>query len=854
MNLTLNGTAVTYDGDPERTLLEWLREDREVLSPKDGCSSQAYCYACTVEIDGKAKLACVTPMKKLDGSTVTTLEGFPERVRRVLGEAFVRQGAVQCGFCTPGFIAAVKVLLEKNPDPRRDEIVKSLKHHWCRCTGYQAITEAVLEAAAILRNAQDDPGLANGTVGGKQPKYEAYDKALGQGPFMDDIRLAGMLHGAVRLSDHPRAKLLNLDTTKAATLPGVEQIFTAGDVPGDRHTGLIVHDWPLMVAPGETTRYVGDVLAVVVAETEAQARAAAAALEPLYEVLEPLTDPELALASDILVHDNGNLLEESRIDRGGDADAILAASAHTASGTFHTQRIEHAFLEVECCVALPEDGTLRVHSQGQGVYEDRKSIASLLDLPVDQVRVKQWSAGGAFGGKEDLSVQGHAALAAHLLQKPVKVKLDRTESLRMHPKRHPIRMEYTVGCDEQGMLTAVKARVLGDTGAYASVGGKVLERAAGHATAAYHVPCADILAQAVYTNNLPCGAMRGFGANQATFAFECCLDELCRLGGFDRWQFRWDNALTAGSMTATGQVLLEGVGARATLEAVKDEFASATHAGIACGIKNCGIGNGMADWCEVMIEIVDTDHVVVHHGWTEMGQGVHTVAQQVVAQETGIDPAIIDVVTDTASDAESGMTTASRGTSLVGNALIVACKDLKRDIVDKSWAELAGKRYRGRWSFDRSTAPGAPGEVVTHYSYSYATQLVILDDEGRVEKVVAAHDAGHIMNPPLFEGQIVGSVHMGLGYALSEDMPMEGGRLVSEKLRDLGMIPMDGMPQVVVKGIEVTDPLGPYGAKGVGEVGLVPTAGAVANAFTQYDGERRYRLPLTQPVPKKDRS
>lgn len=783
-------------------------------------------------------------MKKLEGKAVTTLEGFPERVRRVLGEAFVRQGAVQCGFCTPGYVAAVKVLLQNNPDPTRDDIVKALRHHWCRCTGYQAIVEAVLEAAAILRGVQDDPGLATATVGGKQPKYEAYAKALGEGPFVDDIRLDGMLHGAVRLSDHPRATLLSLETTAAAAMPGVVRVLTADDVPGDRHTGLIVHDWPLMVAAGETTRYVGDVLAVVVAGTEEQARAAAAALEPAYEVLEPLTDPELALDSDILIHEGGNLLEESRIERGGDADAILAASAHVASGTYHTQRIEHAFLEVECCVALPEDCALRVHSQGQGVYEDRKSIASLLGLPVDRVRVKQWSAGGAFGGKEDLSVQGHAALAAHLLQKPVKVKLDRVESLRMHPKRHPIRMEYQVGCDSDGMLTAVKARILGDTGAYASVGGKVLERAAGHATAAYHAPCADIVAQAVYTNNLPCGAMRGFGANQATFAFECCLDELCRLGGFDRWQLRWDNALTAGLMTATGQVLGEGVGARATLEAVKDEFAAAEHAGIACGIKNCGIGNGMADWCEVMVEIVDAGCVVVHHGWTEMGQGVHTVAQQVVAEETGIDPDIIEVVTDTASEAESGMTTASRGTSLVGNALVVACRDLKRDIADRPLADLAGKRYRGRWSFDRSTAPGAPGEVVTHYSYSYATQLVILDDAGRVAKVVAAHDAGRIMNPPLFTGQIVGSVHMGLGYALSEDLPLTGGHLQSEKLRDLGMIPMNRMPQVVVKGIEVSDPLGPYGAKGVGEIGLVPTAGAVANAFTAFDGLRRYELPL----------
>ncbi len=854
IDLTLNGTPVTYDGAPDRNLLSWLREDMGVLSPKDGCSEQAYCYACTVEIDGKAKLACVTPMKKLDGAAVTTLEGFPEQVRKVLGEAFVRQGAVQCGFCTPGYLAAVKVLLDTNPDPGRDEVVKTLRLHWCRCTGYQSIVDAVLEAAAILRGATD-PGLVPaGSVGANHPKFDALAKALGESPFVDDLRFDGMLHGAVRLSDHPRARLVGLDPTPALALPGVVRVLTAGDVPGERYQGLILKDWPLMVAVGETTRYIGDVLAVVVADTEAHARAAAAALEPDYKVLEPLTDMEQALTSDIHVHEGGNLVEESIVQRGGDVEAALANSAHVTTGTYHTQRVEHAFLEVEACIALPENGDLRVHSQGQGVYVDRRQIASLLGLPLEQVKVRQWAAGGAFGGKEDLSVQGHAALAAHLLQAPVKVKLDRVESLKMHPKRHPIRMTYTVGCDAGGKLTAVKARMLGDTGAYASVGGKVLERAAGHATAAYAAPCVDIVAQAVSTNNLPCGAMRGFGANQATFAFESCLDELCRLGGFDRWQFRWDNALIDGSMTATGQVLEGGVGVRDTLLAVKDEFAAARYAGLACGIKNCGVGNGMSDWCEVEVVIEAADKVVVRHGWTEMGQGVHTVAQQVLAQETGIDPALIDVVTATEHEAESGMTTSSRGTSLVGNALIEAAKDLKRDLADATLADLVGRSYRGRWSFDGSTKPGAPGKIVTHYSYSYATQLVILDDDGKVTKVVAAHDAGRIMNPRLFEGQIVGSVHMGLGYALSEGLPQDGGHLRSTKLRDLGMIPMHEMPEVVVKGVEVRDPLGPYGAKGVGEVGLVPTAGAVANALTSYDGVRRHALPLEAHHHQKDPS
>lgn len=846
----LNGRPVTYDGDPERPLLSWLRDDAGTLSVKDGCSSQAYCWACAVEIDGKAKLSCTTPMKKVAGARITTLEGWPERARRIIGEAYVKRGAVQCGFCTPGFLASTRILLEKNPDPTRDDVVKALRRHWCRCTGYEAIIDAVLDAAAALRADAAPGGLpAAPGIGRDHPKYDAYRKAVGDSPFVDDLQVDGLLQGAVRLSDHPRARVLSIDVSGSAAMPGVVRVFTAADVPGRRHQGLILKDWPLMVLPGETTRYIGDVLAVAVADSEEHARAAAAAVHVEYEILEPLTDPELALTSPIHVHEGGNLVETSTVRRGGDVDAALAASAHVTRGTYRTQRIEHAFLEVECCVAEPaDDGGVLVHSQGQGVYEERTQLASLLDLPPEDVVVRQWAAGGAFGGKEDLSIQGHAALAAHLLRRPVKVKLTREESLRMHPKRHPIRMEYAVGCDARGRLTAVKARMLGDTGAYASVGGKVLERAAGHATAAYHAPCVDVIAQAVSTNNVPCGAMRGFGANQATFAFERCLDELCRLGGFDPWELRRANALTEGSMTATGQVLHDGVGAVAVLDAIKPAYdearARGRAVGLGCGIKNCGIGNGMSDWCEVKVEIVAADRVIVHHGWTEMGQGVHTVAQQVLAEETGIDPTIVDVMTMTSAEAESGMTTASRGTSLVGNALIEACKTLKRDLAGATLAGLAGRTYAGRWSFDRSTKPGATGEVVTHYSYSYAAQLAVLDERGRIEKVVAAHDAGRIINPALFRGQIVGSVHMGLGYALSEDLPQIDGHLVTTKLNRLGMIPLHEMPPVEVIGVEVHDALGPYGAKGVGEIGLVPTAGAVANAFTAFDGRPRDTLPL----------
>jgi aldehyde oxidoreductase len=847
----LNGSNVEFHGDDKLSLLDFLRNEAGITSAKDGCSGQGACGACLVELNGKPALACVTLMKKVAGGKVITLEGLPEGLRRTLGNAFVEKGAVQCGFCSPGFLMRTKILLQDNPRPNRDQILEALKLNICRCTGYIKIVEAIEHAARMLAGEKAAAADPNQGIGGRLEKYEAWETAIGRRPFVADLRLPGMLYGALKFCDHARAKILKIDTGTAEKMAGVLRVFTAADIPGERLTGLIVVDWPLMIAAGETSRTGADVLAGVAATSEAIARAAVRAIKVEYEVLEPLTDALQAEQSPIRVHEKGNLLETCSIQRGGDVDKILADSAYIASGNFRTQMIEHAFLETEAAVALPEEDGVRLYSQGQGVYEDRRQVASLLGLGLEKVRVIQVANGGGFGGKEDMTVQGHAALFALLLQKPVRVRLSRPESIRMHPKRHPLIMEYALGCDGKGRLTALRARITGDTGAYASVGTKVLERAAGHASGAYHVPAADIIAKTIYTNNLPCGAMRGFGVNQVTFAMESCMDMLCEKGGFDRWQFRYDNALDAGRMTATGQILGPGVGVRACLMALKEKFAAAPDAGLACGIKNTGIGNGITDESEVKIEVVSGAKLVIHHGWTEMGQGVHTVARQVVCQETGLDPRIMEVRVDTASGARSGMTTASRATSLVGNALIDACAALKRDLGNMPLSRLAGRVYPGRWRCDWTTPPREDGKTVTHYSYGYAAQLVRLDENGRVAQVVAAHDAGKIVNPTLFEGQIEGAVVMGLGYALSEDLPLRDGLPVSSRLADLGLLKAHDVPSIRVIGVEVADEHGPYGAKGVGEIGLVPTAAAVANALYQFDGMRRMQLPMKRQEKKK---
>jgi aldehyde oxidoreductase len=849
MKFILNGQQKEYDGDPELPLLTYLREGEDITTVKDGCAPQAACGACTVDLNGKAVLACVTPMKKVADGRVLTTDGLGAYRQQVYANAFVEKGGVQCGFCIPGIVMRANALINRNPEPSRADIEKELTPNLCRCTGYKKIIEAIQYAAAAIRREEEIPAPnGNGRVGTRTPKYKAQELVLGFHRYVDDIKMAGMVHGALRFSDHPRATVLRIDTSEAAKLPGVIRIFTAADIPGERTIGLIRQDWPLMIAEGEITRYVGDVLAGVVAETEAVARKAAALINIEYEVHEPLVDMHKALAPDApLIHDSGNKLSRSFTYR-GDFEEARAKSAYIARREFETQWIEHGYMETESAIAYPTDEGLTVLSQGQGIYEDRPQIAKLLGLPKEKIRVIMVPNGGGFGGKEDLSVQGHAAVMAYLLGAPVKVRLTRDESILMHPKRHPIWMDYEIGCDDQGMLTFVKVKFLGDTGAYASVGMKVLERSAGHATGPYNVPAADVEAIAVYTNNIPCGAMRGFGVNQAAFGLEVLIDELCEQGGFDRWQFRYDNALQIGHKTATGQVIEAGAGIRETLLAVKDAFYAARYAGLACGLKNTGIGNGMPDVASAEVTIVAPDKVLVDHGWTEMGQGLNTIVAQVVATETGIDPRLIEVRIDTQAEQEAGMTTASRATSLVGNALIEACKQLKVDLQSHSLADLVGKRYHGSWLVDWTTKPGADVEkVYTHYSYSYATQLVTLDDDGQIAKITAAHDAGKIFNPTLFEGQLEGSLHMGLGYAISENLEMENGRPKSTRLRQMGILRAKEMPEMEVIGVEVPDPYGPYGAKGVGEIGLVPTAGAVANALYQFDGVRRTKLPMELP-------
>jgi len=843
----LNEQFIHYKGEMNKSLLSFLRLDNHITSAKDGCSAQGTCGACTVEIDGKAKLACLVKMGKLDGCNIYTMEGFPEYVKNTIAKTFVNYGAVQCGFCTPGFIVRTKVLLQNNPRPSINEIRAALKTHLCRCTGYKKIENSIVKSAEALDLRQNvEITKTSGKIGISHPKYRALEAALGTKNFIDDIFMDHMLFAALKFSGYPSARVLNIDVQDAENMAGVYKVFTAKDIPGQHKIGLIINDWPIMVGIGECTHYIGDVIAGVVADSDEIARKAIEKINVEYEVFEPVTDVFKALEANRIHPERPNNFDTTILKK-GNVNAVISESKYKYRNHFETQRIEHAFLEKEAAIARPDgNGGIELFSQSQGVYEDRRQVALILSVPEEKVRVTLVPNGGGFGGKEDLSIQGQTAIFAYLMNRPVKLTLNRSESIRLHPKRHPVFMDIELAADENGKLTALKLKAVGDTGAYASVGAKVMERVAGHAAGGYYIPNIDIEAKTIYTNNIPSGAMRGFGANQVAFALESCIDELCRMAGFDRWKFRYDNALVDGLATCTGQKVY-GVGIRKCLEALKDEFYKAKYAGLACAIKNSGVGNGMIDESKVKIEILSKSHIRLHHGWTEMGQGVHNMALQTLCEETGFDPEHIEVVVDTQAMIKTGMTTSSRATALVGLAIIDASKAIKIDLKNKSVDDLVGKTYFGQFICDWTNKPGAAvKEQIIHYSYGYAAQLCILDEKGNVSKIIAAHDAGKIMNPMLFEGQMEGAVHMGLGYALSEELPMENGYLVSDKMHKLKILRAHETPDIEVTGVEVPDPVGPYGAKGIGEIGLIPTAAAVANAFCCFDGKRRLKLPLNK--------
>ena len=881
VHFTLNGVAAEAEGG--RSLLSYLRDEARLTAAKLACG-EGVCGACSVLLDGAVVRSCTVPLERAEGKSVLTLEGFPGDELSLYERAFVEAGAVQCGYCTPGMVIAAKALLDANRDPSEAEIRKAIRLNLCRCTGYVKIVDAIRRAAAARAAAagvsaagvsvagaaagssahpRDVEVLARGGIGERLARVDAAVKARGEARYVDDRVEPRMLHGAALRSPHPRARLVGLDVSAAQALPGVAVVATWKDIPGSRFTGSVQQDWPTLIAVGEETHYVGDAVALVAAETPALAARALKLIRADYEVLPPVLSPAAALAGGApMLHAGGNVLTRLVLDR-GDAAAALARAAFVVEGTFTTPFTDHAFMETESALAYPPDeaGVVTVRTAEQNVYDGQRYIADTLGLPRDQVRVVSDYVGGGFGGKEDQTVQHTAALLAWLSGKPVKCTLSRAESTRVHVKRHAMTIDLRVGCDTEGKLCGLSARIVADTGAYASLGGPVLHRAVTHAAGPYVVDDMSVEGLAVFTNNPPAGAFRGFGVPQVNFAVESALNALASKAGLSAWEIRFRNAVRPGQRLSNGQIAGPDAALEECLLAVRVAFESAGgRAGIACGFKNTGLGMGHPDVGRCRL-VVHADHVEVLTGAASVGQGIETVLTQIACQVLGLEPRQVRVrAPDTTSTPDSGTTTASRQTLITGEACRRACEAAweaalssdREPVGDFTLSVIAGREFRGEYHAVTDPLEAATTDPVRHVAYSYACQLVILGDDRRIQRVIAAHDSGLIVNPMAFEGQVEGGVVMGLGYALTEHLALENGAPVGGFGR-LGLLRSVEVPPIQVipvrkagagSAIDGGVSGAAFGAKGIGEISSIPTAAAVAGAYYAADAVLRDRLPL----------
>ncbi|WP_252250742.1 selenium-dependent xanthine dehydrogenase [Clostridium sp. ZBS13] len=845
----LNGQEKSVDEN--KKLLKYLRDDCNITSVKNGCSEGA-CGTCMVIVDGKAIKACVLTTEKVNGKEITTIEGFTDREREVFAYAFTEAGAVQCGFCIPGMVISAKALFNRTLEPTMEDVKKALIGNICRCTGYVKIEKAIMMAAEIFRKNKEVPKVScKGLIGEPMARVDARDKTLGLGEYTDDIRIEGMVYGAALRSKYPRALVKSMDITEAENLKGVIKIVTAEDIPGQRYLGHLKKDTPALIKVGEETRYLGDAVALVAAETEEIAKEALKYIKVDFEELKPLSSPIEALKDDApKIHEGGNILVHEHLVR-GNADEAIKSSKYVITNKYSVPFTEHAFLEPEAAVAVPdgEDGLI-VYTGTQSIYDDLREIGSLLNLGEDKLRIISEYVGGGFGGKEDMSCQHHTALLAYLIKKPVKMCLTRQESIMVDTKRHAMEMEFTTACDENGKLTAMKAEIIADTGAYASLGGPVLQRACTHAAGPYNYQNMVVDGIAVYTNNTPGGAFRGFGVTQSAFATECNLNQLAEMVGIDPFEIRMLNAIRPGEVLANGQIADEGTALVETLEAVKDSYYSNKYAGIACTFKNAGVGVGIPDTGRCKVKVID-GKVHIRTSAACIGQGVGTIVVQVVGEILGIPASqIVYETPDTRITPNSGTTTASRQTVFTGEATRIASLKLKEALKGKSLQELEGTEFLGEY-IGITDKMGSPKEnPVSHVAYGFATQVVIIDEKGKLVKVVAAHDVGKAINPKNVEGQIEGGVVMGLGYGLTEDYIIENS-VPKVKFGTLGLLRATQVPEIVPIIIEKNTQELSFGAKGVGEITCIPTAPAVQGAYYKLDGIFRRELPLKNTFYKK---
>ena len=845
-SLTVNGKLVQTQED--KSLLRFLRDDLHLHSVKDGCSEGA-CGACTILADGKPVRACVLKTSRAEGKQILTVEGLADREKEIYVYAFGSRGAVQCGFCTPGMVMSAKALLDSNSDPSEDEIKAAIRPNLCRCTGYKKIIEAILCAARILRGEEEIQAPVSegeGAVGRNVFRVDVRDKVLGSGVYPDDVEMEGMVYGSCLRSAYPRAVVKKLDCSEAEKLPGVLAVLTARDVPNNK-VGHIQQDWDVMIPEGGTTRMMGDAICLLVAEKREILEEAKKLVRVEYEVLRPVRNIDEAMAEDAPpVHSGGNLCQQRHVKR-GDAEAALARSKYKVSAHFETPFTEHAFLEPECAVAFPYREGIKVLSSDQGAYDTRREIAIMFGWDPEKIVVENQLVGGGFGGKEDVSVQHLAALAAWHVKRPVKVKLSRHESICFHPKRHAMKADFTLGCDENGIFTGLDCEIRFDTGAYASLCGPVLERACTHAVGPYCYQNTDIRGYGYYTNNPPAGAFRGFGVSQSEFALEMVINALAEKASLSPWEIRWRNAIEPGRVLPNGQIADRSTALKETLLAVKEAYEQHPgHAGIACAMKNSGVGVGLPDKGRARI-VIENGSCVIYSAASDIGQGCSTVFCQIAAQVTGLPLKLIrNGKSNTENAPDSGTTSGSRQTLLTGEAVRGAAAKLK-EALEEAGRDL--EALNGREFFYEYFEPTDPlgtdkPNPKSHIAYAYATNLAILDDSGKLTDLYAAYDAGQVVNPIALEGQIEGGALMSMGYALTEHFDLEDC-VPKVKLGTLGLLRAPQIPRIHA----ITAKKGEYldvacGAKGIGEITSIPAAPAIAGAYFALDGKFRTSLPL----------
>ncbi len=914
ITLIVNGTQHTLEPVAGETLSTLLRERLRLTGTKIGCD-EAECGTCTVLVDGEPIMSCAYPAERADGKTILTIEGLAQRVHaemklHPLQEAFVEHGAVQCGFCIPGQIMTAYALLKRIPNPTGEEIRSALKDTLCRCAGYPSIENAILAAAQALRTGEPvrkPTHIPNSIhehkiVGHSHLRPEAVEKVTGQAIFTDDLKFDGMLYARAKRAMIPHGYLKKLDISNAKALKGVVAVLTARDIPAEHNHGLVIFDWPVMVGIGERVRYVGDTLAIVAAETPEIAEQAIGLIEAEFDLQPVITNPVQARQDGVpQIHEKGNLLKHIKV-RKGDMQAGFAEADVILEHTFHTPTTEHAFMEPECSIGVPlPDGRMEIYVGSQIPYQDRLQVARVMGWPEERVRIVGQLMGGGFGGKEDVMGQIHVAMLANVTKHPVKLLFDRHESLLVHPKRHATQIRVKLGAKQDGRLLAMETELYGDTGAYASLGEKVMTRATTHSAGPYDIPHVRADCYAMYTNNPPAGAYRGFGVTQSAFAVETMMDMLAEKLKLDPVELRRMNALHVGSVTNTGQVLSESVGLVECIDKVQAEMRKHNpHPfdpvvdpvnpnlvrawGLAAAYKNTGLGGGAPDKSGADVELFEDGTFEVRSSAAELGQGLVTVMRLIVAEEMSVPPEQVRVlVMDTDLTPNGGPTTASRQTFVTGNASRYAAMTL-RDQITAAMAEkfdvrprqiryenglvhvnghsltytevykemtAFGQQPRVRYEYEApQTQPlGTGGDM--HFAFSFAAQAAEVEvnqltGEVCVLRVIAANDVGMAVNPLGLQGQVEGGVMMGLGNCLTEEFIVEQGQVVTDHLARYRMPGIMLTPEITSIIVEHPVEAGPYGAKGVGEISSIPTTPAITNAIYNAVGVRIDKLPVDQ--------